>query len=54
MTELNIAPVTWRQSWVRGKGNYLGGHLAARLGEGKGSRLGGSPLAAKMGEGEKK
>jgi hypothetical protein len=38
MTEENIFLVTWQQSWVRGKG----------------SRLGGSHLAGKLGEGERK
>jgi hypothetical protein len=28
MTEVNVALVTWQQSWVRGKGRKLGEHLA--------------------------
>jgi hypothetical protein len=45
MTEANVAPDNWQKSWMRGQGSFLdegrkglGGHPAAKLGEGKGNK----------------
>jgi len=46
MTEVNIAPATLHQSWVRGKG--------ASWVRGKVNRLGGSYLVARVGGAEMK
>ncbi len=63
MTEANIAPATLHQTWVKGKGSQLGGHQAARLGEGEGKKARWKPPCSKawvrekgsrLGEGERK